>query len=358
MKKRILGIDVARALAVIGMIIVNFKVVFGEAGDGWAKTVAGLFEGKAAATFVVLAGVGLALMSNSAVRRQDAEKLKLVRKRIAKRAVFLFVVGLSYIAIWSADILHFYGVYMLITLLLLRQSRRVIFLAASGLVLLYPVLMMVWDYEQGWDFSTLTYEGFWTVEGFLRNLFYNGFHPVFPWAAFMLIGLWFGRQDLRDQRFVKKAMWRSLAVFITVQLLSLLLIQILASGGGATTEDLSVLLGTSPMPPLPLYMVSGSSIAIFTISLCILWARSMPGSRLVNALYQTGQLALTFYVAHVVLGMGIMEAFGPKPLGEYSAVFSLWYALVFSVFCLCFAVVWRKYKSSGPLEWVMRRVVG
>ncbi|MFT7429277.1 MAG: hypothetical protein ACI9IZ_001774, partial [Nonlabens sp.] len=32
MKKRIIGIDVARALAVIGMIIVNFKVVFGENG--------------------------------------------------------------------------------------------------------------------------------------------------------------------------------------------------------------------------------------------------------------------------------------------------------------------------------------
>jgi uncharacterized protein len=32
MNKRIIGIDVARALAVIGMIIVNFKVVFGEKG--------------------------------------------------------------------------------------------------------------------------------------------------------------------------------------------------------------------------------------------------------------------------------------------------------------------------------------
>jgi uncharacterized membrane protein YeiB len=33
MSKRIIGIDVARALAVIGMIIVNFKIVFGENGD-------------------------------------------------------------------------------------------------------------------------------------------------------------------------------------------------------------------------------------------------------------------------------------------------------------------------------------
>ena len=55
MKNRIIGIDVARALAVIGMIIVNFKVVLGENGLSWVKLSASAFDGKAAATFVVLA---------------------------------------------------------------------------------------------------------------------------------------------------------------------------------------------------------------------------------------------------------------------------------------------------------------
>ena len=53
--KRIIGIDVARALAVIGMIIVNFKVVFGDSGSNWVKSFASVFDEKAAATFVVLA---------------------------------------------------------------------------------------------------------------------------------------------------------------------------------------------------------------------------------------------------------------------------------------------------------------
>jgi uncharacterized membrane protein YeiB len=73
MNKRILGIDVARALAVIGMIIVNFKIVLGENGENWLKTFAHLFDGKAAATFVVLAGIGLALLTNSAVKNQNEE---------------------------------------------------------------------------------------------------------------------------------------------------------------------------------------------------------------------------------------------------------------------------------------------
>ena len=59
MKKRILGYDIARALAIIGMVIVNFKIVMGadEHGPHWLLSFASLFEGRAAATFVVLAGV-------------------------------------------------------------------------------------------------------------------------------------------------------------------------------------------------------------------------------------------------------------------------------------------------------------
>jgi uncharacterized membrane protein YeiB len=109
MKKRIIGIDVARALAVIGMIIVNFKVVFGQHGDSWLKAFAQVFEGKAAATFVVLAGMGLAMMTQSAVQTNNLDKLNLARKRIIKRAIALFLIRLSYISIWPADILHFYG---------------------------------------------------------------------------------------------------------------------------------------------------------------------------------------------------------------------------------------------------------
>lgn len=149
MKKRIVGIDVARALAVIGMIIVNFKVVFGEHGNELLKAFTHLFDGKAAATFVVLAGIGLALMTNSAVKSQNDEKLKIAKKRIIKRAVFLFVVGLSYIWIWPADILHFYGMYMLLTLLFINRKLKQIVIGAIAFITMYPFLLLLWNYETG-----------------------------------------------------------------------------------------------------------------------------------------------------------------------------------------------------------------
>ena len=160
MKKRIIGIDVARALAVIGMIVVNFKIVIGENGLSWVKSFAGIFDGKAAATFVVLAGVGLALMTNSAIKNNNKSKLKIVRNRILKRALFLFIIGISYITIWPADILHFYGIYMLITALVLYASPRLLLILSTTLILGYFLLISTFLYEESWNFKTFEYADF------------------------------------------------------------------------------------------------------------------------------------------------------------------------------------------------------
>jgi hypothetical protein len=99
MKQRIIGINVAKALAIIGMIIVNFNVVFSKNGYSWVKSFASIFDGKSTATLAMLAVFGPALMTNSDIKNHDQTKLKVARIRIMKRAVFLFFVGLSYMTI-------------------------------------------------------------------------------------------------------------------------------------------------------------------------------------------------------------------------------------------------------------------
>ena len=60
--QRLYGLDLARYLAFVGMVIVNFKIARGADGTtGLAATFSSLFECSAAATFVVLAGIGLGL---------------------------------------------------------------------------------------------------------------------------------------------------------------------------------------------------------------------------------------------------------------------------------------------------------
>ncbi len=356
MNGRIIGIDIARAIAIFGMIIVNFKIALGSTGGEFIKLFNRILEGKAAATFVVLAGVGIALMSNSALKTKDNLKLKRIKLSVIKKSLFLFILGISYTPIWPADILHFYGLYMLITLLFLRYNTIKLLSISTSLILIYPIILTVWNYETGWDFSTFEYNDFWTINGFTRNLFINGFHPVLPWTAFMLIGLWFGRQNLNNTKFIKRSIIISSVIYLSSVLFSYITITSLSEILDTPKEELTQIFGTSPMPPLPIYMISASSIAIFTISICIIIGKTFQSNRIVIALSNTGKLALTFYIAHVIIGMGVIEMIHPTKIGSLSIEFTTTYALLFSALSIIFASFWMRHFKLGPVEWIMRKL--
>jgi uncharacterized membrane protein len=98
LKNRIIGYDIARALAVFGMVVVNFKIVMGaeKNGPAWLVGIVGLLDGRAAATFVVLAGVGLSLLSQKGRVEKNRDRLAQDRRTLLKRALFLFILGLLY----------------------------------------------------------------------------------------------------------------------------------------------------------------------------------------------------------------------------------------------------------------------
>ena len=356
MNKRIIGIDVARAISIIGMIIVNFKIVFGGQGTKWMENFAEFFEGKASATFVTLAGVGIALMTNSAIKNGNLEKLKKSKYQILKKSLFLFIIGLSYFLIWPADILHYYAIYMTILVLFLNVSNRTLLIIVGVFILLFPILLFFFNYEKEWNFETFSYSGFWTPTGFIRNLFFNGFHPVIPWIAFMFLGLWFGRQDLVNQQFLKKTFIISFIIFLIMHCISFASIKFLSAGQPDTKELVTQIFGLQPMPPMPIYMLTGCSFALMLISLSIIVSNKFETNFLVQSLHKTGQLALTFYLAHIIIGMGIINEINPNKIGKYTIDFSLPYALIFSILCIVFAVFWTKYKKAGPLEWLMRKL--
>ena len=355
--QRILGYDIARALAVIGMVIVNFKVVMGaeQHGPHWLLTFASLFEGRAAATFVVLAGAGLSLLSHRARQNHDLAALSRSRVSLLKRALFLFVVGLLYTPLWPADILHFYGIYITVGALALAASNRRLWQLAAAFMVGFVILLFAFEYETGWDWQTLSYAGFWTPAGLVRNLFFNGFHPVFPWTAFLLIGMVLGRQDLRSPAVRKRAIAWGLGVAVVAETASWILIKTLSAGASAVDQELiTALFGTAPMPPMPLYLIAGTGTACAVIAACIALGERFPEAAWLKPLVATGQLALTLYVAHVVLGMGVLEALGR--LEGQSPAFAVGGALVFSALSVLFAHLWRKRFKRGPLEWVMRRL--
>jgi uncharacterized protein len=140
MKQRIIGFDLARAYAILGMFIVNFNTVFGSLNhQSFAGKFLRLFSGNSSSTFVILAGMGIALMTN----RNEytfAEKQTL-KKIISKRSWFLFAIGLLLYIWWPADILHYYGGYMHFAILILFVPKKYYLWAALAAIIIFHIYL-------------------------------------------------------------------------------------------------------------------------------------------------------------------------------------------------------------------------
>lgn len=354
MDKRVIGYDLARALAVIGMVIVNFKIVMHVSAANappWLR-VFDAIDGRASALFVILAGVGLTLLSAKGRAANDAAQIRADRVMLLKRAAFLFVAGLLYVQIWPADILHFYGAYLVIGALALTWRRRALLGAAAAMVLGFALLATFFNYEHSWNWQTLVYADFWTPAGFLRNLLFNGFHPVFPWAGFLLLGMVLGRLEMRSAAVRARVFGAGLLLALAAEAAVWWGAARVGPGPGIWSIGWS----SAPMPPLPLYWLAAAGTACAVIAVCIGVGERWRDARWLAPLVHTGQIALTLYVAHVVLGMGALDAAGR--LENQSFAFSVGSALVFCAAAVLFSHLWRRRFKLGPLEWLMRRSTG
>ncbi|MFY0311642.1 DUF418 domain-containing protein [Leisingera sp. D0M16] len=328
---RLHGLDIARFLAFCGMVLVNFRIAaqVTPGTDAISLFTNGL-EGRAAALFVVLAGVGLSLGRPN-------------RATLFRRAVFLFLIGLLNLTIFDADILHFYALYFLVALPFLTASGRVLLLAAGGTVLIGLISLLALDYEAHWDWETLTYAELWTPEGFLRHSFFNGWHPVFPWAVFLFLGMWTGRLNLASRSVqARLVLWGAAASALAV-----------LPGFLVQDPELVELLGTSAIPPGPFYILAASGSALAVIGLVLAITPALDKAGLAEWLAAPGQQALSLYAAHILLGMGTLEAMGQLD-GSLTAEQIFGYSLGFCALCMVAAWVWNLFARRGPLEALMR----
>ena len=90
---RVIGYDLARALAVLGMVVVNTTSIFevSEFSPAWLEPAVDFLYGRAAVVFVMLAGVSVSLMAR---RHPAPADLRSLRRCLLKRSL-LYPAGVS-----------------------------------------------------------------------------------------------------------------------------------------------------------------------------------------------------------------------------------------------------------------------
>lgn len=355
--RRIEGLDFARALAMLGMFIVNFGVITGSTtnGSAWMITLQNLFEGRASAVFVMLAGIGIALMTRQARETKDPLLLRQNRLTLWKRSFLLFTIGLIlYVIGWTGDILHYYGVYMFVAACLIVQSKKMMIFIIGAILILSQWLQIQFNYLAGWHptYVLLEYLDFWTPAGFIRNLMFNGYHPLFPWIFFFLMGMLIGTLDLTNRTIRKILLVTGLLLVIMTETFSILFIKITTTIHLLDVESALYLFDTGPIPPNMMYVLSNSASAIVLIVGSIYLVETCK-NKVIEAFILTGQMSLTHYVGHVFIGIGILIVC--QKLENQTLAFSMLYACCYFLGCVFASVWWRAKHHRGPLESLMRK---
>jgi len=108
--------------------------------------------------------------------------------------------------------------------------------------------------------------------------------------------------------------------------------------------------------PGPGYMMTAMGVSMTVIALSLMLASFAMMRRVFRPFIVAGQMALTLYVGHVVVGFYVLQWIG-RLSGE-NLTFIGFYIVVAWVAALAFANWWRAHWRRGPLEAVMRWLTG
>ena len=334
---RIHGIDLARGLAMLGMVIVHYVWADDDTGP-WA-VLARAMNGRAMPLFMLLGGVGVVLLT----RRSAAPDRGLVI-----RAGILFVIGILLDATTDriAIVLQYYGLLFLLAPLLRRLPSQALMASAVAVTAVgaWSVQVAVWPPRS----TTLGL----VLDGgpALRSLFTDGYYPFFPVFAFFAIGIVLGRLDLGDPRvaaaLAAAGSFVGLATLLVAGWLTSRLGSERVTDRPAETFDWSRLVDVSGHSGMPAWVLSAAGTSVAVLGFSLLVAPRAP--RLVRPIAILGTVALSFYVFQVLTTLVIPSPAETGLVREWATV-----AVLYGGFILA-AVGWKRWFRSGPLEALLR----
>ncbi|MDT0308343.1 heparan-alpha-glucosaminide N-acetyltransferase domain-containing protein [Streptomyces sp. DSM 44917] len=366
---RLLGLDLARGLAVFGMYTAHLAR---DPGDGvrWSWLIE-LSHGRSSALFAVLAGVTLVFLTGRQGLGTGREGLRSV-VRVAIRSGVLLVLGtlLTLMGTPIAVILPYFALYFLLALPFARLRARTLAAVAVATAAVGPQYLFAlrqsaygpYGEYTGWaetmdEHDPLARLG---ADGAL-DLLVTGNYPVLAWMPLIFAGMALGRLDLAS------AVVRARLLVIGPALAALgyggswlafrLVPSVVETTGapsawwsdaeiGIPGSDPVWLLIAAPHTETSFAVVGNAGVAVLVIAAALVALDRWPAlTRAGTPVILVGSMSLSAYVGHLLA----IEAFGLDELDRPLSV-----PLAFMVVAGALAWLWRRYVGRrGPLEEAM-----
>lgn len=366
--QRLVGPDVTRALALFGVIVINYHGYLNgsdaaaTAGSSWAERLFdpwnGVLATRFAATFMVVAGVGVALLTRRSTSHPDPVErhVRILddRWRLIRRGTLLYAAGFVLDWIWPGTILFYYGAAFVVAAFLFAARTRWVVLvgaaAAAG-----AAALQWWVIERrlgGHDVTWLTDPATTATEsprGLLLDTLVNGTHPLLPWLAFLCAGIVIGRR-------LPTLSLPSLATVGALVTVVSYFVHELALVDGAAGPVRAALVSTRPFDRGLLYTAGTLGSAMFAFGLISWVAERTAATRVTAALAAAGRSTLSIYIAHVFVFRALVDRWGW--VGSTGLDTALLFAVVVYAVAVIAAAWWASSAGLLPLERCYRRFGG
>lgn len=360
---RLPGLDVTRAVALIGVVVMNYHGYL-NGGSGpdpsFAERVFDTSDGplstRFAATFVLVAGMGVTLLTNRSRTAGDRDAIRVDRWRLVRRGLLLYSLGLLIEWIWHGTILVYYGAFFMVAALLFTLRLRWLAVIGVGAALagagiaLFRVVHALDGHDVSWLDPAID-----SPRNLLLRTFVGYTHPLLPWLLFFCAGIALGRFLPYISGLRVPIIATGLALFVGTYAINYFGLRAATDDFASTDRNAAIwrgVLSTGPFDRGLLYSFGalGSSLVAFAV---ISWiADRFPTAPPTTLLRHAGQMTLSLYVLHVITFNAFVHWWGW--VTDTGLDTALVFALVFWAFAIAIGAWWHRFVGTGPLERIYR----
>ncbi|MEV6653107.1 DUF418 domain-containing protein [Streptomyces sp. NPDC051219] len=371
---RLIGLDLARGLAILGMFAAHVGPEPSVGGPlGWTMELA---RGRSAALFALLAGFTLVLLTGRPQPRTGRAGSQAVRRVLIRSAV---LIALGY-ALTSMDtdvdvILACYGLVLVLALPLYRlRAVTLAVLAASTALVLPQVLYVLRAAVEGgsWADVVIARDPLARISGTdgIVELFITGAYPVLTWLPFIIAGMAVAKLDLTRPGVPARMALTGGALAVLGYGGSWLALHLVAGAragvnaatdtGAAASAWWSDAVGEDPAAGIPAWLLvaaphsqttwsilGNTGVAVAVLAACLVATDRSARLRWWAApVIAVGTISLTAYVGHILA----LKAPAIDNLSDSAALPTL---LVFAAGAMLLALAWTRVFRRGPLEYML-----
>jgi hypothetical protein len=186
----LLGIDIAYIIALCGTLFSASFFVMGGRLFMLSHEQFFLFLDFFPALFFFLNGLTVTLTMRD--KRISSQRLLYY---LGKRGLVLLIMGFLFIGVWPLNLLFASGIFYILAPLFANWNN--VILRTLGLaVAMSAILMVNLDVDTNVIFTGLDLSGL-KFSSLFSFVFFNSYYSILPWICFFILGMLYGRNDLR-----------------------------------------------------------------------------------------------------------------------------------------------------------------